>query len=42
MITIEEASKIIDTWLNSEFLNGRYSERLEMIKKIEEKSEENK
>ena len=37
-ISMEEASKIIDTWLNSEFLNGRYSERLEMIKKIEEKN----
>lgn len=37
-ISIEEATKIIDTWLNSEFLNGRYAERLEMIKKIEEKN----
>lgn len=37
-ISIGEVTKIIDVWLNSEFLNGRYLERLEMIKKIEEKN----
>lgn len=36
--SIEDAKKIIDIWLNSKFLNGRYSERLEMIKKIEDKN----
>lgn len=37
-ISIEEAIKIIETWMTSQFLNGRYSERLEMIKKVEEKN----
>lgn len=37
-ISIEEAIKIIETWMESQFLNGRYSERLEMIKEIEEKN----
>lgn len=37
-IPIEEATKIIDVWLNSKFLNGRYLERLEMINNIENKN----
>ena len=36
--SVEESTKIIDVWLNSKFLNGRYLERIEMINKIEEKN----
>lgn len=36
--SIEESIPIIDVWLNSKFLNGRYLERIEMINKIEEKN----
>ena len=33
--TIEEAIRIIRMWLATEFKGGRYSERIEMINKIE-------
>jgi len=36
--TPEEAKKIIKIWLDKEFLNGRYKERLEMIKEIEKEN----
>jgi len=32
------AFEIIDTWLNSEFLNGRYLDRIEMINNIEKEN----
>ena len=31
----ETAMSIIDTWMNSKFLNGRYLDRINMIKNIE-------
>lgn len=37
-ITKDDAIEIIKVWQNAEFLNGRYLERLEMIKEIEEKN----
>ncbi len=33
--TEEEAKKIVQTWLEEEFLYGRYEERLKMIEEIE-------
>lgn len=33
--TEKTAIEIIETWLNSKFLNGRYLERIKMIEKIE-------
>ena len=35
---ISEAVKMIRMWLGSEFLGGRYEERLQMIEKIEEEN----
>lgn len=37
---IDEASAItiVDTWMNSEFLNGRYLDRVEMINDIEKEN----
>lgn len=32
----EEAIEIVETWLKSQFLGGRYQSRIEMIEKIEE------
>lgn len=37
-VSEEEAIKIIRIWLDSEFLNGRYTDRLQMIEKIEEEN----
>ena len=34
----ETAIEVIDTWLNSEFLNGRYLSRIEMINNIEKEN----
>ncbi len=34
----QEAIEIIEIWQNSEFLNGRYTDRLQMIEKIEEEN----
>ena len=34
-MSIEEAIKIIETWLNTEFKGGRYKERLDMLEEIE-------
>ena len=34
-IKIDEAIEIINTWLNSKFLGGRYLERIQMIENIE-------
>ena len=34
-ISFDDAIEVVDTWLESEFLNGRYLERLNMIKEIE-------
>ena len=31
-ISFDDAIEVVDTWLESEFLNGRYLERLNMIK----------
>lgn len=36
-IAKEMAYEILDVWFNTRFTNGRHSERLEKIKKIEEK-----
>lgn len=33
--TIEEAIKMINAWLETEFKGGRYKERLDMLEKIE-------
>ena len=38
ILNISEAVKIIRVWLATEFLDGRYSERLNMIKEIENKN----
>ena len=35
---IDEPVKIIRTWLGSEFKQGRYQERIEMINKIEKEN----
>lgn len=37
-ISFDDAIEVVDTWLESEFLNGRYLERLNMIKKIEKEN----
>lgn len=37
-VSEEEAIKIIRVWLDSEFLNGRYADRLQMIEEIEEEN----
>lgn len=37
-VSEQEAIEIIDIWQNSEFLNGRYTDRLQMIEKIEEEN----
>lgn len=34
-VTVSKAVQIIRTWIASQFLGGRYSERLQMIEKIE-------
>ena len=34
-IDVDEAMKVINTWLEGEFLGGRYSDRLRMIEEIE-------
>ena len=34
----QDAFDIIDKWINLEFLNGRYLDRLKMIEKIEEEN----
>lgn len=38
LINISEAVKMIRVWLGTEFLGGRYNERLNMIKEIENKN----
>ena len=35
---VEEAIKIIEAWLNTEFKGGRYKERLDMLEKIEDEN----
>lgn len=37
-ISFDDAIEVVDTWLESEFLNGRYLERLNMIKEIEKEN----
>lgn len=37
-ILFDDAIEVVDTWLESEFLNGRYLERLNMIKEIEKEN----
>ena len=37
-ISLDDAIEVVDTWLESEFLNGRYLERLNMIKEIEKEN----
>ena len=37
-ITISKAVSIIRTWIASEFLQGRYAERLQMIEEIEKEN----
>lgn len=37
-ILLDDAIEVVDTWLESEFLNGRYLERLNMIKEIEKEN----
>ncbi len=37
-VSESEAIEIINVWKNSNFLNGRYSDRLQMIEKIEEEN----
>lgn len=37
-INISEAVAFIRTWLGSQFLDGRYADRLQMIKEIEDKN----
>ncbi len=37
-INVSTAVKIIRTWIASEFLGGRYAERLQMIEEIENKN----
>lgn len=37
-IEVDDALKVINTWLDLEFLGGRYQERLEMIKELENKN----
>ena len=37
-ISFDDAIELVDTWLESEFLNGRYLERLNMIKEIEKEN----
>ena len=37
-ISFDDALEVVDTWLESEFLNGRYLERLNMIKEIEKEN----
>lgn len=37
-ISFEDAVEVINTWLESEFLNGRYLDRLNMIKEIEKEN----
>ena len=37
-VSEEETIEIIEIWINSEFLNGRYTDRLQMIEKIEEEN----
>lgn len=37
-ISFDDAIEVVDTWLESEFLNERYLERLNMIKKIEKEN----
>ena len=34
-MSIEEAIKIIESWLETKFKGGRYQERLEMLEQIE-------
>ena len=38
VMSYEESVKIIDIWLESEFLNGRYLERIKMIEEIEKEN----
>lgn len=37
-ISFDDAVEVVDTWLDSEFLNGRYLDRLNMIKEIEKEN----
>ncbi len=37
-ITVDEAIRIVRSWLGTEFKGGRYQQRLEMIKEIENKN----
>ncbi len=37
-ISFDDAIEVVYTWLESEFLNGRYLERLNMIKEIEKEN----
>ena len=34
-VTVDEAKKILDTWLNTEFEGGRHQERLDLVSEIE-------
>lgn len=37
-MSFENSVDVVDTWLNSEFLNGRYLDRVNMIKEIEKEN----
>lgn len=38
MITVEQGIDFIEDWINLDFLNGRYLDRVQMIEKIEEEN----